>query len=196
MKHQLEPVPSPTGRNDERLFMLCIPRGSSPEQALDAAMKRGGRDKRRARDQHEEAAELRDKFFDAMSVSGMSEDMTSSVMDLYDGVHSRDTKRFGDDSEGEAEWLKREDEPEEHGGSGHPGEIDADDESEAIAESRGIARRMETGSGDRRRATDRRADDRRRRAHDHQLGQDEASARESFNEMFGADRIGNADNLR
>jgi len=41
---RLEPAPSPNGTNNERLFLLKVPRGVDPKGAMDSALKRYGRD--------------------------------------------------------------------------------------------------------------------------------------------------------
>jgi hypothetical protein len=175
-------VPSPNGTNYEKLYYFTVPRGSSVQQAMDAAMRRGGRD------QGEVEGERRGRFENALNISGLSADWSAAVMDVYDSIHgggSTRDKKFGDDEESTEQWLDREDRPEEHGGSGS-GEVD--DEAEALAQGRG-ARRFEPGTIDRRRADDRK----RRRAHDERMANDAAY---SADQMFGLSRIKSATSWR
>jgi hypothetical protein len=161
MTMKLEAMPSPNGTNFEKLFVVKLPRGVDRERAqlaLDSVMKRRAddrHDRRRAddadrrggRDEEErDLYELRRKLEYVLS-QNLSDEAYHAALDVLD-EHLPGGQVYGDD-ETEREWYQHEDKPRE------PREPDGEDESEAEAEGRGLARRMETGDRRRRGARDR-----------------------------------------
>src|SRR6516164_10031507 len=83
MRPTIEPCPSPTGRNAERLFLVKVPRGTSPELALDQAL---NRDKRMARDVDVDLGQLKAKlihFIDQCSMADEEKHMAHDFLDEH-----------------------------------------------------------------------------------------------------------------
>ena len=96
MRPTIEPCPSPTGRNAERLFLVKVPRGTSPELALDQAL---NRDKRQARDANADLHELRRKL-DHFLGQCLQDEHFSAAMDILDqhlpsGFEEEEESSFG-----------------------------------------------------------------------------------------------------
>jgi hypothetical protein len=191
MKPTIMPCPSPTGRNAERLYLIKAPRGVDPRGALDSAMRsmrRGGRDEQP--EQERDLYELRAKLEDLLSRC-LEDEHYQAAVDMLD-EHLPGGKTYGDKIDDEHPDHDRDRERmrsfmEDRGCS--------DEEIESVL---GVMPRNGVSGGqggrlaelegrDRRSARDRHARDRRRPA-----AMDAASAEQSFNEMFGADRIQNA----
>jgi hypothetical protein len=80
---RIEKVPSPSGRNDERLYMFRLPKGVNPKGALDVAMKKFGD---QSEEKNGEAASKRELM--ERGLAGFGDTFpTSAVMDVYDAVH-------------------------------------------------------------------------------------------------------------
>jgi hypothetical protein len=155
----ITPCPSPSGQNNEGLYLVRGPRGVS-QLALDGAMrKKFGSDE-------EEHGKLRDKL--AYGLGGiLSDEYFSAAMDVVDEcLGTGSSKRYGEtEDDVPGEW-ERDREQEREG---------EDEEGEIPRNAREGGMRGRTG------------EDRRRRAHDRRLGMD--SAERSFEEFYGASRI-------
>jgi hypothetical protein len=173
VKPRIEPCPSPTGRNAERLFVYHCPAGSSPELALDAALRKA-RDKARGRDDGPDLGELRAAL--AHYLNQLPEDCRGGAMDILDQYLPEREQR---EPRGKMYGEETDDaDPESLQGSLRPKYPDhADDDLEEMPRSP-----IEDRRGGR---------DRRRGAMDRQL-----SAADSFEAMFGAGRIKSAVSFR
>lgn len=162
-------MPSPSGRNDARMFIFTAPKGVRPELALDAALKGRGDAKRfRAAmdfilDQdpnNQLAGPLREAFdnefgsMDQENVSGGEEEQERSSM--REANLAAGGKTYGEGEDQEAEW-------------------DRDREEEQAGDDTGSGASKMFGAGDRK------------------IAQDRANA-DWLDELTG--RIGNADSLR
>jgi hypothetical protein len=181
---RLEPAPSPNGTNFARKFLITLPRGVDPKGALDAALKKVGRDADLG-----ERDDLR-RSLEALLERHVQEDRLMEAIEDLNTVFG-DRKVYGD--------RGREADDEEHEGhhealrefAGRHGL--SDDATEELVELSMPRNAREGGMGGRvHEADDRRrhgARDRHRGAGDRRMAAD--SATDSFNRMFpGAARIG------
>jgi hypothetical protein len=112
---RVTPCPSPTGRNDERLFIFKAPRGVDPELALDAALRRAS-DKAKGRKGYDEdpdrsLGELRQKL-EALLQQCLPEDRYQSAVDVLNEhlpggtVYGEGTEDADPDAAAESLWAK------------------------------------------------------------------------------------------
>jgi hypothetical protein len=119
MKATIQPCPSPTGRNNERLYLIKAPRGIDPKLALDAALKRRADDRDdkrhaddydRRRSSHDEEErdlyELRRKLEHHLAQC-LSNEAYHSALDILD-EHLPGGQTYGQIEDEEAEEPDRE----------------------------------------------------------------------------------------
>jgi hypothetical protein len=191
-KFRIEPMPSPTGRNDERLWIVRAPYGTDPRGALDSAMRRA-KDRKYGRDddpdQDRNLGELRRKLEHMLSQC-LKGEQYSAAMDLMDEAGLPGGQTYGEvdgrdsdpDETAESLWSKFPDHIADGVRKYLADQGYSDDDIEAVMPKSAMAGGMGGEAGDRRgRARDRRG------AMDRSM-----SAAESFEAFYGTSRIKHA----
>jgi hypothetical protein len=183
---RVTPCPSPTGRNNERLFLVKLPR-STPAGALDAVLKRATDRKKYGRDEDpdDRLVKLRGKLEEFLE-RALPGDQYQSAMDLLTDCGLPESKMYGDADPDDADEFR----PKypDHIADGMRKYLAdqgySDDDIEAVMPRSAMEGGMGGEAGDRRGARDRR----------HAM--DSMSAEARFEAMFGASRIKSATTFR